>query len=283
MPSVRQPATALRDRAERHVFGLLGDLPAVERRVLALLELADVDRAGAARDAGLDEQALSAAAARARKALRRTRKPLVSGARCDRAEVLLSDRLDIGLDRHARKWLEIHLARCPRCAEHEALLAEAREELRSTFTDTDRPVPLPTPEQQRPEEERAKLRVVPPAPEDSPAPESTPDPHPESTEWTVEADMRPQVPTRREEAATETASPVPVPAPARAPRPARLLAPSPAARRAAKILAILLVIVGILAGIGLGLSALGGGDDHPTAPWAQPGAPEIHPAPLSGQ
>lgn len=68
-----------------------------------------------------------------------------------------------------------------------------------------------------------------------------------------------------------------------APRPARSLAPSPAARRAAKILAILLVIAGILAGLGLGLSALGGGDDHPTAPWTQPDAPEIHPAPLSGQ
>lgn len=271
MPSVRQPATAHRDRAERHVFGLLGDLPAVERRVLALLDLADVDRAGAARDTGLDEEALSAAAARGRRALRRTRRPLVSGARCDRAEVLLSDRLDIGLDRQARKWLEIHLARCPRCSEHEALLAEVRADLRATFTDRDRPVLLPTPEHQRPEEERAKLRVVPPAP---PAEEL-----PTPIELAVDRDMRGEVPTRREAPVAEKPEkPVTV-------RKPRTVAPSPApaARRAARILATLLVIAGILAGLGLGLPALGGDDDHPTAPWAQPGAPDIKPAPLSGQ
>src|SRR4051812_33489846 len=100
MPSARQPAAALADRAERHVFETLADLPAVDRRVLALLELAGADRAAAARETGLDDEAVRLAAARARKALRRSLAPLAGGARCERAEVLVSDRLDIGLDRH---------------------------------------------------------------------------------------------------------------------------------------------------------------------------------------
>jgi hypothetical protein len=263
MPSVRKPANELRDRAERHVFDLVADLPAIERRVLALLELAGADRDAAARDTGLDEDALRTAAASARRALRRTRKPLVSGARCDRAELLISDRLDTTLDRHARKWLEIHVARCPRCEEHETLLAEAREELRTTFLSEPKALP-PAPEPPALDEGAAKLRLVPPAPNDIPAPA------PEPIEWTVDDPMRREVSTRRAEAVV-------------AKRPRRSLSPSPAAKRAARILAILLVIAGILAGLGLGLSALGGGDDHPTAPWSKPGAPDIRPAPLSAQ
>src|ERR687889_2264168 len=129
MPSASQHASALRDRAERHVFALLPELPAVERRVLALLELADADRAAAARDTGLEPTALRFAAKRARKALRRTRAPFSAGARCERAELLASDRIDAPLARQDRRWLEIHLARCPRCEEHVGLLDEAREEL----------------------------------------------------------------------------------------------------------------------------------------------------------
>src|SRR5213080_3706512 len=93
MPDAAQPAAAPRDRAERHVFAALGDLPAMERRVLALLELADADRATAARDTGLDEQGVREAAARGRKALRRARAPLAAGGRCEHAELLLSDRV----------------------------------------------------------------------------------------------------------------------------------------------------------------------------------------------
>src|SRR3954451_10835394 len=93
MPDAAHPA-ALRDRAERHVFTALGDLPAVERRVLALLELADAGRTAAARDTGLDEEGVRGAAARARKALRRARAPLAAGGRCQHAELLLSDRID---------------------------------------------------------------------------------------------------------------------------------------------------------------------------------------------
>src|SRR4051794_950093 len=133
MPNAALPATALRDRAERHVFATLAELPALERRVLALLELTGADRAAAARDTGLDEQGVRQAAARARKALRRARAPLAAGGRCEHAELLLSDRIDGLLEWRDGRWLDIHLDRCPRCREHEALLSEAREELREEF------------------------------------------------------------------------------------------------------------------------------------------------------
>src|SRR3954453_3110869 len=133
MPNAAQPAAALRDRAERHVFAALAELPAIERRVLALLELAPAARAATARDTGLDEQGVRDAAARARKALRRARAPLSAGGRCEHAELLLSDRIDGVLDWREGRWLDIHLDRCPRCRDHEALLAEAREELRAGF------------------------------------------------------------------------------------------------------------------------------------------------------
>src|SRR3954454_8172304 len=162
MPDAAQPAAALRDRAERHVFTALGDLPAVERRVLALLELADAGRTAAARDTGLDEQGVRDAAARARKALRRARAPLAAGGRCQHAELLLSDRIDGAIDWREGRWLDIHLDRCPRCREHEALLDEARAELRAGFV----PEPEETiaaPEAPRPDD-RARLRVAPELP-----------------------------------------------------------------------------------------------------------------------
>src|SRR5437764_1026635 len=74
-------ATALRDHAERHVFLILPELEAVERRVLALLELADGDRELAARETGLDDEAVRRAAARGRKALRRRRDAPLRAAR----------------------------------------------------------------------------------------------------------------------------------------------------------------------------------------------------------
>jgi hypothetical protein len=167
MANAAQPAAALRDRAERHVFGELGDLPAFERRVLALLELVGDDRAAAARDTGLEEAGVRRAAAAARKALRRARAPLAAGGRCEQAELLLSDRLDGVLDWREGRWLDIHLDRCPRCVEHERLLAEALEELRASFvveTEPEQPPEAPRPE------ERAKLRVVPPPGEQAEAP-----------------------------------------------------------------------------------------------------------------
>ncbi|MDX6663946.1 MAG: hypothetical protein QOG68_152, partial [Solirubrobacteraceae bacterium] len=235
MPTVRQPAHALRDRAERHVFEHLPDLPAVERRVLALLELAGADRAETARETGLDPAALSVAAATARKALRRARGPLAAGARCERAEHLLSDRHDLGLDRHDRKWLEIHMARCPRCSEHETLLEDARAELRASVTAE--PKALPPAPAKPAIEQPARLRVVPPPVADEP-----PAGPPADVERTVEPRGGAEVSTRRTDVAEPPAAAV-----------ARRRRVSPAAKRAARIVAILLVLIGLVAGIGAGL------------------------------
>lgn len=256
MQNAPQPA-ALRDRAERHVFGELPGLPAEERRALALLELTDGDRALAARETGLDEQALRTALAQARKALRRTRASLAAGGRCEHAELLHSDQLDGVIEWRDRRWLDIHLDRCPRCLEHEDLLAQARADLHAAFAageaERERPKAAP-PEPPRPEE-RAQLRVVPPPVEEPPV-----------------ADVAPAAPP---------APPGPA-APPAAKRPAHP-ARRAAAARAARIIAAVLVVAALLAAIGFGISQLGGGSDDQSAPWSRPDAPDVRPAPLSGQ
>src|SRR5439155_10619687 len=126
-------SAAARDRAERVVFDALPELDAVPRRALALAVLAEVPRAGIASEIGLAGTELSAALARARKALRRTRAELGSGGRCERAERALSDRLDGALAPLEERFLDAHLARCARCRMHEGELAAALEELRAGF------------------------------------------------------------------------------------------------------------------------------------------------------
>ena len=248
MSNAAQPAAALRDRAERHVFAALGELPAIERRLLALLELAGDDRAAAARDTGLDEEDLRDAAARARKALRRTRAPLASGGRCEHAELLLSDRFDGVLDWREGRWLDIHLDRCPRCRDHEALLAQAREELRTSFVPEE--IEQPPPVEPARDDERARLRVVPEPPVEEEAP---------------------------------TGDPAPSALPAAPTHPARRALQRAAAARTARIIAAVLVVAALLAAIAFGISRLGGGDDAQTAPWNRPDAPIVQPAPLNGQ
>jgi hypothetical protein len=275
MPSARQPAAALADRAERHVFALLGDLDAIDRRALALIELAGADRAAAARELGTD---VAEPLARARKALRRAKAPLASGARCERAERLLSDRLDAPLDREPRKWLEIHLARCPRCEEHDRLLDEARTELRVTF-DAAPPQLPPAPEPPRlaePPQPRGHLRAVPEPAGDISRPtaeKSSPRPAAEPAAAAEPAPAAPSPPSPPA-AATKPAAPKRAQP---APRERRDLAP--AAKRAAALLALILAIAAIVAAA----ASLSGDDQPQRAPWDSPDAPEVHPAPLVDQ
>jgi hypothetical protein len=268
MPSVRQPASAPRDRAERHVFGVLPELPAVERRVLALLELCDATVAEAAADLGIAEAEVREAAFAARRALRRLRAPLAAGARCTRGEHLHSDRLDTALERTDRRWLEIHEARCPRCIEHAALLDEARTELHVTFAAPAEkqlpPAPPEPPALDAGEPARAQLRVVPQAAELAP-----PAPAPAPPAATAE-------PVQEIERPAEEAEPVAV-----VTRRSVSVSVPPAAKRAARIVAIVLAIAVLLAAAGYGLAQIGGSDHG--APWAQPHAPNVQPAPLSGQ
>src|SRR5204862_1488826 len=154
-------SAAARDRAERVVFDALPELDAVPRRALALAVLAEVPRAGIASEIGLAGTELSAALARARKALRRTRAELGSGGRCERAERALSDRLDGAPTALDERFLDSHLARCTRCRTHEEQLSAALEELRAQFTAPEPVAPTPEPPAETPEPPRARLRVVP--------------------------------------------------------------------------------------------------------------------------
>jgi hypothetical protein len=103
----------------------------------------------AAEAAGLSGEALADALARARKALRRKLYPLPGSGWCERAERLISDRLDGSLEDPGSARLEVHLANCGRCVEHERRLGQASEALLAGFVKAhpgDEPAPeLPAP------------------------------------------------------------------------------------------------------------------------------------------
>jgi hypothetical protein len=107
-------------------------LPGADERdglALALVALAGHRRTEVARRLGLGEPELSAALARARKELRRTVQPLTGSGWCERAERLISDRLDGPLPDSDENRLATHLRNCPRCVEHERRLVQATDAL----------------------------------------------------------------------------------------------------------------------------------------------------------
>jgi Putative zinc-finger len=124
------PAEAL-----AHVRGALPDLSEDAARALSLIEIA-----GRTRDKALDELELSAAALAellyvARKTLRRSVFPLSASGWCERAERLLSDRIDGVLVPPGPARLDVHLRNCERCVDHERRLSQAREKLVREFID----------------------------------------------------------------------------------------------------------------------------------------------------
>jgi Putative zinc-finger len=124
------PAEAL-----AHVRGALPDLSEDAARALSLIEIA-----GRTRDKALDELELSAAALAellyaARKTLRRSVFPLSASGWCERAERLLSDRIDGVLVPPGPARLDVHLRNCERCVDHERRLSQAREKLVHEFID----------------------------------------------------------------------------------------------------------------------------------------------------
>jgi Putative zinc-finger len=239
------------DRAEQHVFAALPELEAVPRRGLALT-LAGVPRAGIASELGLAGAELSGVLASARKSLRRTRAELPSAGRCERAERVLSDRLDGAMSAMDERFLEAHLARCPRCRTHEHELTAALEELQTELAVEAKPVEEPP---------RAHLRIVPPRPL-LPEPPRT---EPEAP--TVEEELEPVV--------TEI-PPTTLPAPAHAPTPAR----HERIRAALPIAVAALIAIGLIAAA---IALFGYHDDNARAPWNAPNAPVVNPPPLSGQ
>jgi hypothetical protein len=100
-----------------------------ERTALALVALAGTARPAVAQRLGIGEAELSQSLARGRKELRRTVAALPGSGWCERAEGLISDRIDGALAERDEARLDVHLRNCPRCVEHERRLVQATDAL----------------------------------------------------------------------------------------------------------------------------------------------------------
>jgi hypothetical protein len=142
------------------VLQALPDLDEDAARALSLIEIAGRTRDQAGDETGIAQDALATALYRARKALRRSIFPLSASGWCERAERLLSDRIDGVLVPPGPARLDVHLRNCERCVDHERRLSQARERLVRDFIDAH-----PESEGAGPAERSvaATLRVVEPA------------------------------------------------------------------------------------------------------------------------
>ena len=118
------PATAVRE-----VTAALPSLPPDQVRALAFVALAERPRAQVALALGVGDEELAARLAAARKELRRSVAVLGGSGWCERAEGLISDRLDGVLVSPGSRHLDVHLRNCPRCVEHERRLVQATDAL----------------------------------------------------------------------------------------------------------------------------------------------------------
>lgn len=126
-----------------HVATALPAADEAARAALALVEIAGRSRAEVAAERGLPPAELGDALARGRKALRRSVYPLPGSGWCERAERMISDRIDQELEPPGPARLEAHLSNCSRCVEHEVRLAQAVDALVATFVEAH---PAGTPE-----------------------------------------------------------------------------------------------------------------------------------------
>jgi hypothetical protein len=115
--------------AVREVSAALPALEPLEVRALALVALADRPRPEVAELLDIEEQELGTLLAAARKELRQTISPLSGSGWCERAEGLISDRLDGVVGEPDGRRLDVHLRNCPRCVEHERRLVQATDAL----------------------------------------------------------------------------------------------------------------------------------------------------------
>jgi hypothetical protein len=129
-PVPGQPAAPVSDPdAVALVAAALPSLAEPDRTALALVALAGLPRGQVALRLGRDEAELSDALARARKELRRSVASLGGSGWCERAERLISDRMDGALAAGDTRRLDVHLRNCPRCVEHERRLVQATDAL----------------------------------------------------------------------------------------------------------------------------------------------------------
>jgi Putative zinc-finger len=119
--------------AAAHVAGALPDLSEDAARALALIEIAGRTRDKAFEEMEISGDALAELLYHARKALRRSIFPLSASGWCERAERLLSDRIDAVLVPPGPARLDVHLRNCERCVDHERRLSQAREHLVRDF------------------------------------------------------------------------------------------------------------------------------------------------------
>jgi Putative zinc-finger len=119
-----EPATAVRE-----LSAWLPALPPTAVRALALVVLAERPRAEVAGTLGVSEAELGELLAAARKELRQTVVVLGGSGWCERAEGLISDRLDSALAERDVRRLDVHLRNCTRCVEHERRLVQATDAL----------------------------------------------------------------------------------------------------------------------------------------------------------
>jgi Putative zinc-finger len=124
------PAEAL-----AHVLAALPDLSEDAARALSLVEIAGRTRDTALEEMEVSPEALAELLYGARKALRRSMFPLSASGWCERAERLLSDRIDGVLTPPGPARLDVHLRNCERCVDHERRLSQAREKLVREFID----------------------------------------------------------------------------------------------------------------------------------------------------
>jgi hypothetical protein len=123
----------------------LPKLDPLPRDALALVTLAGRSRDEAAARLELEPEAFAAVLARGRKELRRSLHPLPGSGWCERAERLISDRLDGVLDEVGSARLGVHLPNCPRCVEHERRLVQAIDALVAGVAGEPAPAPQAAP------------------------------------------------------------------------------------------------------------------------------------------
>jgi hypothetical protein len=118
-----------------HVRAALPDLSEEAARALALIEIAGRTRDKAVEEMQISAEVLAELLYNARKALRRSAFPLSASGWCERAERLLSDRIDGAIVPRGPARLDVHLRNCDRCVDHERRLSQAREQLVRQFID----------------------------------------------------------------------------------------------------------------------------------------------------
>src|SRR3954447_24814426 len=132
---LRPPGPVDAAEALAHVLAALPDLSEDAAQALSLVDIAGRTRSKAVEEMQVPGEALAELLYAARKALRRSIFPLSASGWCERAERLLSDRIDGMLVPPGPARLDVHLRNCERCVDHERRLSQAREQLVREFID----------------------------------------------------------------------------------------------------------------------------------------------------